>query len=132
MNETANIVGKVKVFAIGLAVFIITAIIFASIFAFALTSFDLSDAVATVMSVVSLGLGALASGFITAKLNGSNGLLYGLLSGLIAFVLVLIISLIFNFGAFSIFTLLKAIAIIICGCLGGILGVNLKRNKKII
>ena len=132
MNGNANIAGKVKIFAIGLAVFIVTNLFFTSIFALILTYFDLSDTATVVMSVVSLALGSLISGFITAKINGSNGLLYGLLSGIVAFLLVLIVSLILNFGAFSIFTVLKAIAMIISAVIGGILGVNLKRNKKII
>ena len=133
MNESGVYAkNTAKAYGFGVLSAIITTAVFVLIFAFILTCVDLSDNAAAVMSVGALTIGCIVGGIVTAKLNGKSGLLCGAVCGSLVFVLTFLISLIFNFSSFSAMTAIKAAASVVCGSLGGVLGVNFKAKRKII
>ncbi len=133
MNESGVYAkNTLKAYGFGILAAIIATATFVLIFAFILTCVDLSDSAAAVLSVGAIALGCVVGGIVTAKLNGKSGLLCGAVCGLLVFVLTLLISLIFNFSSFSAMTAIKAVCSVVCGSLGGVLGVNFKAKRKII
>lgn len=81
--------------------------------------------------LVPLILGGYTGGFITARINKSNGLLMGALSGLIIFIVMLIIGFSTGNADITYMLLLKALAIILPAAIGGVKGVNKKEKLKI-
>lgn len=70
-------------------------------------------------------------GFRAAKHSGSGGLLSGALSGLIYIALLYFIgSLVFGELNFTYSTALTVLICIVCGAIGGIMGVNSHRKKR--
>ena len=76
------------------------------------------------LSLMVISLSGFISGYITGKLTGEKGILYGLACGLGMFSMIFIGGIIVSNSEMTLFLLWKAIAIIISGCLGGIIGVN--------
>lgn len=78
-----------------------------------------------------LALGGYFGGLTSARINGANGLFYGVISG----TAVLIIMIIIGFSVFgtgiTYMLLLKVIAVLIPAAVGGIKGVNKKEKFKI-
>ncbi len=70
-------------------------------------------------------------GFRAARHNGANGLVTGALSGFI-YVLLLYLagSLAFGELSFTLSTGLNALVCVLCGAVGGVAGINLRRRKR--
>lgn len=79
--------------------------------------------------VALLSIGTFWGGFIATKINKSAGLVVGSVTGFAVFMLVTILGLIKNNDALEVLTLLKLIATLIFGALGGIAG--LKKSDRI-
>ena len=79
-----------------------------------------------------MAAGSLSAAFYAARKNGSKGYLIGRLVGIITFLLVTIISLIVSGGVLSSNTLFRFVIIVISSLIGGILGINIRREKKYI
>ena len=77
-----------------------------------------------------LAAGTFAAGIVATKINKSAGLIVGLLTGAAIFLLVTVAGLIKSGETLGIMTIIKLASCLICGGLGGILG--LKENKKIV
>lgn len=93
---------------------------------------DFGDTLSVPFATVSVAAGSLAAAFYAARKNGSKGYLIGLLVGIITFLLVTIISLVVSGGVLSSNTLFRFIIIVISSFIGGILGINIRREKKYI
>lgn len=76
-------------------------------------------------------LATLLSGYVTARITKANGMLSGALSGIIMFLILLVAGLTGSDETLTYLTLVKLIAFIICGALGGIKGVNKKEKIHI-
>ena len=91
----------------------------------------LFENVAIYLMLVPLILGGYAGGFTGARINGSNGLIMGVLTSSI----VLIIMLIAGFAGYNTdityMILIKAVCLVFSSILGGIKGVNKKEKFKI-
>ena len=87
-------------------------------------------AVALVVSIITyLCVGI--CGFRSARHSGSNGLLAGALAGLVYVIILYIIGCIaFAEISFSMSAVLTAVICIVCGAIGGIVGVNTKSKKR--
>ena len=120
-----NIIGKKLLqFLIGTAVGILTAVITALILSFIMTFSFVPDSAVKVASTVSSVLAAFACGFVTVKLIGSGGLLYGALSGLMLFTVQLILSLIFSSPCILLDVLIAFLINTAVSAVGGITEVN--------
>ncbi|MGN1133145.1 MAG: TIGR04086 family membrane protein [Oscillospiraceae bacterium] len=99
------------------------------LFAFIITKIDVGDKVVSVMSSIALCAGAYAGGYISARKRRSNGLLMGILCGLFIFLVILTVGSLFvkSMGGSS--PSLKLILVLICGGIGGVVGVNSRNGK---
>ena len=79
-----------------------------------------------VLTSISLALGGLAAGIVTAYFIGEKGLVFGALCGILLFLLFFVISLLGLRTAPTLATLIKGIIGVVAGGIGGIIGVNLK------
>ena len=112
----------------GWAILIVLVIIL--IFAYILTKTDLPDSVISVVTAAALCIGAYAGGYIGAKKNRRNGLIVGVLCGAFIFIVLFIFSLIFASSAEGLSGGAKLFLVMLCGSVGGIVGVNSK-NKRL-
>ncbi|MBE6837238.1 MAG: TIGR04086 family membrane protein [Ruminococcus sp.] len=99
------------------------------LFSLIVSKIDVPDGAVKAMSTVALCSGAFAGGYSCAKKRRKNGLFMGIATGITIFVVVFLLSLVFarttvNFTAFTKFFFTTVFASV-----GGIIGVNSKRNK---
>lgn len=113
---------------IGLAVIVISMLVFAA----AIYFLNLDRTYSVPLSTVSLALGSLLAAYSVARKSESKGYLIGTIVGLISFALVTVISLIINKTGLTINTLFHFIIIVLSSAIGGIIGVNKGKNKKLI
>lgn len=85
---------------------------------------DVTDYIMIAATAVSVFFG----GFICAKINKSSGLICGLLTAAIGFAIITLIGLLQSEAVLTILSLIRLIAMLLCGCAGGILGVNQKEK----
>lgn len=83
------------------------------------------------MIVIILALGSFVGGFVSAIILKSNGLFIGLLTGIIVCLFIIIAGALKTSDSFTTYSIYKAMAIIVCSVLGGIIGVNKKEKIKI-
>ena len=88
---------------------------------------EISKAAVTPMAVTAAVLGAAVSGFLTARLRGQKGLLFGALAACILCLIVTLVgvSLLQRFQTG--YTLIKLLLMLSAGAVGGVLGVNRRR-----
>ncbi len=104
-------------------------IIFVLIYNLVLTYTSVSASTIPLMTSIILTLGIACAGFYMGYKNGSNGFLYGILAGAL-YVLFMIIMYFLakeNFK-FEMNMLYKMLLNILSGGIGGIIGVNMKKN----
>ena len=118
-----------KPLILGFIISIITTFTFLVLFAFAAINLDFSNDILLALSLTSMNLGVFFGGFSSGKLSKEKGLVIGGINGLIFFMIVTLISLIFNEKAMTIVSLIKLITFIISSMIGGIIGVNFKRKR---
>lgn len=98
-------------------------------FAFIITKIDATDKIISVMSGIALCVGAYAGGYISAKKRRKNGLFMGVLCGLFMFLIILIIGSVFIKAISGCSPSVKLVLTLICGAVGGIVGVNSKSSR---
>ena len=81
------------------------------------------------ITIAILSIGAFFGGYISTKITKSAGLVIGAATGFAIFLLITIFGLIKSNDTITINTLIRFIATLITGCLGGILG--LRKKEKI-
>ena len=85
---------------------------------------DITDYIMVAVTAMSV----LCGGFICAKVNKSSGLICGLLTAAAVFVIITVIGLLQSEAVLTPLSLIKLGAMLICGCAGGVLGVNQKEK----
>lgn len=116
----------------GVLIGLITTIISMLIFAAAIYFLNLDRAYSVPLATVSLALGSFTAAYFVARKSENKGYLIGTIVGLISFALVTVISLIINKTGLTINTLFHFIIIVLSSAIGGIIGVNKGKNKKLI
>ena len=98
-----------------------------TIFSALLTYTSLSESLIQPVVISVTGISILAGSFFATRKVGKNGILKGITVGLIYIVLIYFISSIVNKGDFSLNlgSIIMVLAGIICGAIGGIIGVNI-------
>lgn len=79
--------------------------------------------------IMSSGLGAFSGGYFAAKVSREKGLIYGLVCAFLMFIFIFIAGTISVRRGLSLVTLMRLIAMLTFGGIGGIVGVN-KRKRK--
>ena len=77
------------------------------------------------------GLSVFIGGCVAAAINGSRGLIVGMLCGLTVFLILLITGLLSGNDDIGMMTFIRLGALMLCGILGGIKGVNRKEKLHI-
>lgn len=101
-----------------------------TLFSLLLSLRDISQMAVEPMALAAIALGALAGGFVSAKLSGERGLFAGFFSGLLLFVLLMLSSLLIFGGELSGGTLPRLLCSLLPGALGGALGVRTRGRRK--
>ena len=98
-----------------------------TIFSALLTYTSLSENLIQPVVISVTGISILAGSFFATRKVGKNGILKGITVGLIYIILIYFISSIVNNGNFSfnLGSIIMILAGIICGAIGGIIGVNI-------
>lgn len=95
-------------------------------FSFVMTRFDTSDGIVSAMSSVALCVGSYFASFLVARRHRKNGLVTGILCGVIVFAVTFLVGVIFMKVSLSMGIFPKAVMLLVCGAIGGIIGVNSK------
>ena len=108
---------------------LIISMIFIAVLAVIACFFDISDSVIANMIFIISAVSVLTGAFILAKNAEQKGLLNGLLLGAGYFLVILAASLLMNGRVtFNSHNLLRCFSIIASGMLGGVLGINTKKQ----
>lgn len=95
------------------------------------TYLNMPDNILNIAVIVVTGLCLIITGFRSAKHCGRNGLLNGIIAGLVYTVILYLIGCAVNRGfAFTMSTISALIMGVVCGGLGGIIGINTKAKKR--
>lgn len=132
--KTTDATGGAKAFAFGFLRGVLVAVAFTlisfALFACILAYSALSEGSIPVIAMVVETIGAVLSGYFTARRNGSHGFLSGIVAGIGYFLLIWCIAALasstFYVGAHLWFMLLFYV---VGGAVGGVLGVNLKSGR---
>lgn len=113
---------------IGIAAFAVLLPMFAAIIA----ALNLNVSSAGPLASLCIGAGSFVSGFWASKKIKNRGILIGAVCGAVMFTLLKLVALIINPLGFTLITLIHFAIIVICGCIGGVLGVNSTNKRKIV
>lgn len=122
----------IKGILFGSIICITVIIVLLMISAFAITQIGNvpTDVINIVVNTIN-GIGVFCGSFIALRIIKSKGIIFGVTIGGILFALILIAGLISSTETLSINTPIKLVVSVICGGIGGVLGVNRKEKFKI-
>ena len=108
---------------------LVTVILVCILSAIVMTSGLLPTELTNYITLALLALGAFSGGFITSRITKSAGLVAGLITGFSIFILITITGLTKSDDPVSLLTLIRLVALLVAGGVGGIIG--LKRKERI-
>ena len=130
-NKEASSLGKqAKPLLVATAFGLVLSLIFLLVAAAVLSSKDIPVGFLTPISVICVSLGAFLGGFICAKLTKEKGLVNGIIIAVLLYIILVLCNLIFSFSGFGATALIKLFTMLVCGALGGFLGVSGKRRRR--
>ncbi len=118
-------------FLLGMAAAAVTACIIMAIMAIAITRYDVSDGAVTAFALIALAAGAFAGGITAAAAHKSRGLAVGGWTGGLVWVATAVAALIANGAQWTALTPIKAALCVLCGMIGGVVGVNRSARRKL-
>ena len=119
---------KLRPFAKGTIAGTVTAAVFTVIGAFLFNIADAPSGADSVMAYVSLGVSAVVCGMFWGGGRGKNGFAWGTLGGVTIFALCFI-GAILSGGFSGTAVISKLLTSALCGCIGGIIGVNIAAER---
>jgi putative membrane protein (TIGR04086 family) len=81
------------------------------------------------IAIFCAAIGAFVSGYMAIRIYRSKGLIYGALAGFMLFIIITLLAFIISRDKFTYLTLVRLLAMVFSGALGGFLAVNKKRRK---
>ncbi len=131
MKKEAEGLKLKNVVAAALLLIFITGI-FMLLFAVVMYVAQIGNELSPVLATVSLACGTFSAALYLARKIGKNGLLTGAATGGLVFIILTVISMIFDDGAFTYNTLFHLIILLLSALIGGVMGVNKKENRNYI
>lgn len=98
-------------------------------FAFVLSRINAPAVLVSILATIALGIGGYFGGYLCARKRHKNGMLLGVICGVIIFMIILIIGAVFAKAALGLSTAGKLILTMLCGAVGGVVGVNTKKHR---
>ncbi|HEX2938717.1 MAG TPA: TIGR04086 family membrane protein [Ruminiclostridium sp.] len=89
-TERLNMSRAASTVLTGLIAGLVTSIVFLLIFSFVMTVRDIPEGVVPTLSAISLALGSIMGGFVSAKLLGKAGLVSGAVVGAVLFLIMML------------------------------------------
>lgn len=126
-QESSVVYRVVRPLLWGTLVGVLSCLLLLLLMAAVLSTGDISKAAVTPLAVSAATAGAAVGGFLTARLRGENGLLFGAACGFILFLLVMLAGFIMLHQLRGGYALLKLGLMLAAGAVGGIVGVNRRR-----
>lgn len=123
--------GIIKPLIISLSVSVVSSLIFMLLGAVAVTNLNVGEDTVLIFAILSMSIGVFFGGFFGAKFYKKKGYLIGGLNGFFFFLIITLISLILNNSPITVISLFKLILFVISSIIGGIIGVNTSRKRKI-
>ena len=80
------------------------------------------------LMIIIAGIGAFAGGYISARISSEKGMMCGMICAFLMFILLFIAGLISVREAITMMTVIRLLAMLLTGAIGGIIGVN-KRKR---
>lgn len=96
----------------------------------AMTKVDLPFGFISPIAIFILGFSTLLGSFISSKGFGKKGFFLGLSISIAIFIILLLVNLSFEPDGFGTIAAVKGAVTLICGILGGVMGVNSKKSAK--
>ncbi len=115
---------------VGLVTGALTVLVVLLLLATAATAYDIPSAAVVPLATVANAIGALGSGFASAKVNKRTGWLIGLLSAFVLFVFSSAAGLGLYAHIDGSFLIIKLLIMLACGMVGGIFAVNTGKRYK--
>ena len=106
--------------------------LFFLIFAALITFCGIDRGYSVPLSTIALSLGSFTAAFYVSKKSERKGYLIGILIGVLSFAAVTAVSLIISDSGLTLNTLFHFIVIVLASVIGGIIGVNKRKDKKFI
>jgi len=98
-------------------------------FSYLMTKIDVSDQVISVITAAAMCIGAYSGGYISARHHRKNGLIMGIACGSVIFLVLVVLSAFFANSAQGLSGGAKLFMVLMCGSVGGIVGVNSKHTR---
>lgn len=131
-NQSIDAHALVKPILFGLILGAVVTFLMLMLLALILSVKDFPPAAAVAMSSAAAGIGAFFAGFTAARIVGRKGLLLGLACGALLYVIITLISLAVSPGGFTALSLIKLVIVLLASVIGGVLGVNTRKVRKIV
>lgn len=116
----------------GILVGLLATAVCVMLFAVIMLLFETGKAFAAPFATVSVAVGAFLAALYTSRKIGDKGYLNGFLIGIATFAVVTLISLIVSNDGLTYNTIFHFIIIVLSSIIGGIMGVNWRKNRKYI
>ena len=126
--EPAKLSKIILTVLVGILVGLAFSIIILLIFSLIITVKDIPQGAIPTLSAVSVALGCFAGGLTGAKLHRKSGLAVGILIGFLIYLLLLFAGTLAHGDGLSASTLIKLVVSVASGGIGGIIGVNTRKN----
>lgn len=110
---------------LGIAVILVILLIFSVV----MTKVDVPDSIMSVFTVLALCSGCFTGSYVASRRHRHNGLATGIITGIITYFLILLIGIIFSKSSLHLGLFSKLIIAVVCGGLGGIVGVNSRQKR---
>lgn len=128
--QPQNFARTLKKLLFGLLIGLVSSLVIILIFSIVMTMKDIPQGFVPTLSAIAVAVGGLAGGFTCAKLMKKSGLVVGIISGIILYAVLLLTGLAFGSKGVDLSTLIKLVIAVVCGGMGGIMGVNTRKSRK--
>lgn len=129
-SESKNYMKTLKAFLFSVIIGLVVSLLMLLIFSVVMTMKDTPQGIVPTLSAVSVAVGGFAAGFVCSKILRKSGLLYGTVAGLLLYIVLMLTGMIFGQKSVDISMLAKFAVSVVCGAIGGILGVNAVKRSK--
>lgn len=127
-EDTAMVKKFVRPILVGVCVGALSCLVILLVMAAIMAAVDVPKVAVTPLAIAAGAFGACISGFVGARIAKEKGLLFGAACGLLLFAIVLLAGFAVLKDIRGANILIKLAVMVICGAIGGIIGVNTRKR----